>query len=64
MSIRSKSSLAALRVIDQCIAMETIYYPDEIRPVQLVPNLQFNREVSETELKMAHMLINHLFKPF
>ncbi|MEX2460630.1 MAG: Ku protein [Paenibacillaceae bacterium] len=63
-SIRSKSSLAALRVIDQCIAMETIYYPDEIRSVQNVPNLQFNQEVSETELKMAHMLINHLSRPF
>jgi DNA end-binding protein Ku len=63
-AIRSKSSLAAIRIIDQCIAMETIYYPDEIRPVQLVPNLQFNKEVSEAELKMAHMLINHLSKPF
>jgi DNA end-binding protein Ku len=63
-TMRSKSSLAALRIIDQCIAMETIYYPDEIRPVQLVPNLQFNKEVSEAELNMAHMLINHLSKPF
>jgi DNA end-binding protein Ku len=63
-AIRSKSSLAAIRIIDQCIAMETIYYPDEIRPVQHVPNLQFNKEVSEAELNMAHMLINHLSKPF
>ncbi|WP_420832570.1 Ku protein [Paenibacillus periandrae] len=43
-SIRSKSSLAALRIIDQCLVLETIYYPDEIRPVQLVPNLQFNQK--------------------
>jgi DNA end-binding protein Ku len=64
MVIRSKSSLAALRIIDQCIAVETIYYPDEIRPVHGVPNLQFNQEISETELKLAQMLINHLSKPF
>jgi DNA end-binding protein Ku len=63
-AIRSKSSLAALRIIDQCIAMETIYYPDEIRPVGQVPNLKFNRSVSDTELKMAKMLIDHLSKPF
>ncbi|QGQ97041.1 Ku protein [Paenibacillus psychroresistens] len=62
--IRSKSSLAALRIIDHCLVMETIYYPDEIRPVQQVPNLKLNMEVSEMELKMAHMLIDHLSKPF
>jgi DNA end-binding protein Ku len=63
-SIRSKSSLAALRIIDKCIAMETIYYPDEIRSVEQVPNLEFKYEINENELRMAHMLINHLTKPF
>jgi DNA end-binding protein Ku len=62
--IRSKSSLAALRIIDHCLVMETIYYPDEIRSVQQVPNLQFNINISDMELKMAHMLIDHLSKPF
>jgi DNA end-binding protein Ku len=63
-AIRSKNSLAAIRIIDQCIAMETIYFPDEIRPVEQVPNLKFSKKVSDTELKMANMLIDHLSKPF
>jgi len=64
-SIRSKSSLAAIRVIDNCIAMETIFYPDEIRPVSQVPNLpQTPVTVNEKELDMAKMLIDQLTTPF
>lgn len=64
-SIRSKSSLAAIRVIDNCIAMETIFYPDEIRPVSQVPNLpQAPFAVNEKELTMAKMLIDQLTTPF
>lgn len=63
-AIRTKSSLAAIRIIDRCIAMETIFYPDEIRPVQQVPNLPENPQVNEKELDMAKMLIDHLTSPF
>ncbi|MFH5186473.1 Ku protein [Paenibacillus sp. TAB 01] len=63
-SIRSKSSLAAIRVIDNCIAMETIFYPDEIRPVDQVPNLPEQSNVSDKELTMAKMLIEQLTTPF
>ncbi|MCD1259562.1 Ku protein [Paenibacillus athensensis] len=63
-SIRSKSSLAAIRVIDRCLAMETIFYPDEIRPISQVPNLPEGREVNERELEMAKMLIGQLSGPF
>jgi len=63
-SIRSKSSLAAIRVIQDCIAMETIFYPDEIRPVRQVPNLPENPAVNEKELTMAKMLIEQLSVPF
>lgn len=63
-SIRSKSSLAAIRVIDRCLAMETIFYPDEIRPVSQVPNLPENAAVNEKELTMAKMLIEQLSTPF
>ena len=63
-SIRSKSSLAAIRVIQDCIAMETIFYPDEIRPVRQVPNLPDNPAVNEKELTMAKMLIEQLSVPF
>ncbi|UVI33557.1 non-homologous end joining protein Ku [Paenibacillus spongiae] len=63
-SIRSKSSLAAIRVIDDCLAMETIFYPDEIRPVQQVPGLPESVTVNDKELTMARMLIEQLSTPF
>ncbi|GAB6988110.1 non-homologous end joining protein Ku [Paenibacillus pini] len=63
-SIRSKSSLAAIRVLDECLAIETIFYPDEIRPVSQVPNLPENVQVNDKELVMAKMLIEQLSTPF
>jgi DNA end-binding protein Ku len=63
-SIRSKSSLAAIRIIDRCIAMETIFYPDEIRPIEQVPNLPDNPQVGGKELQMAKMLIEQLSTTF
>ncbi|GAB7054299.1 MULTISPECIES: Ku protein [Paenibacillus] len=63
-SIRSKSSLAAIRIIDRCIAMETIFYPDEIRSVDQVPGLPEQINVNDKELEMAKMLINQLSTEF
>ncbi|ANE47023.1 DNA repair protein [Paenibacillus swuensis] len=63
-SIRSKSSMAAIRVIDNCISMETIFYPDEIRPISQVPNLPQAIQVNDKELTMAKMLIEQLSTPF
>lgn len=63
-SIRSKSSLAAIRVIENCLAMETIFYPDEVRPVHQVPGLPESTAVDDKELAMATMLIEHLSAPF
>ncbi|OAB46252.1 Ku protein [Paenibacillus glacialis] len=63
-SIRSKSSLAAIRVLDECLAIETIFYPDEIRPVSQVPNLPEHTVVNEKEMDMAKMLIEQLSTPF
>ncbi|KQY91690.1 Ku protein [Paenibacillus sp. Root52] len=63
-SIRSKSSLAAIRVLEDCLSMETIFYPDEIRPVSQVPNLPEVQQVNEKELTMAKLLIDQLSTPF
>lgn len=63
-TLRSKSSLAALRVVNRCIAMETIFFPDEIRAIEQVPNLPQKTEVKEQELKMAKMLIDQLSAEF
>ncbi|WP_083180083.1 Ku protein [Paenibacillus yonginensis] len=64
-AIRSKSSLAAIRVLeDDCLAVETIFYPDEIRPVSQVPGLPEQVEVNDKELTMAKLLIEQLSTPF
>lgn len=63
-AIRSKSSLAAIRAVDNCICMETMHYPDEIRSLQQVPNLPEQTTVNERELTMAKMLIDQLSAPF
>ncbi|CAM4497095.1 DNA end-binding protein Ku [Paenibacillus endophyticus] len=63
-SIRSKSSLAAIRVVDNCICLETMYYPDEIRAISQVPNLPMQTVVNEKELGMAKALVEQLSEKF
>lgn len=63
-AIRSKGSLAAIRVMEDCLVIETIFYPDEIRPVSQVPNLPQGANVNEKELTMAKLLIEQLSTPF
>lgn len=63
-TLRSKSSLAAIRVIGRCLAMETMFYPDEIRPVSQVPSLADAAQVNDKELTMAKLLIEQLSAPF
>ncbi|WMT42105.1 Ku protein [Paenibacillus sp. D2_2] len=63
-AIRSKGSLAAIRVMEDCLVIETIFYPDEIRPVSQVPNLPQGANVNDKELTMAKLLIEQLSTPF
>ncbi|HEY4430878.1 MAG TPA: Ku protein [Paenibacillus sp.] len=63
-SIRSKSSLAAIRVLEDCLAIETIFYPDEVRPISQVPGLPEAGMVNDKELDMAKLLISQLSTPF
>lgn len=64
--LRQKESLAVLRTYENCLIMETIFYPDEIRNTNLIPELNFEVKMHENELKMAVQLIENLtaeFKP-
>jgi DNA end-binding protein Ku len=63
-TIRSKESLAAVRLYKNCIVMETIFYPDEVRSVEHVPGLPGQTEVSESEMNMAIQLIGNLATDF
>ncbi|MTI68836.1 MAG: Ku protein [Firmicutes bacterium] len=65
-TIRSKQTLAAVRVYNGLIVLETIHYPDEVRSVEQVPNIPEKIDTNKNELKMATELINNLtasFKP-
>src|SRR5690606_32466460 len=63
-SIRSKSSLAAIRVVDNCLCLETMHFPDEIRAINQVPNLPQATSVNDKELEMAKTLIEQLSEKF
>jgi len=63
-SIRSKSSLGAIRVVNNCLVLETLYYSDEIRAIQDVPNVQTNPVVDPKELAMAQSIVQLLSVAF
>jgi DNA end-binding protein Ku len=60
-AIRNKESLCALRPGDSSLVLETLHYPDEIRPHEFsVPDVL----VSERELAVAGTLVDALQEPF
>ncbi len=62
--IRSKQSLAAIRVKDNYLVMETIFYPDEVRsPASLNKGLEPGK-LHDNETKMAVSLIENLSTDF
>jgi DNA end-binding protein Ku len=63
-TIRSKSSLAAIRVVDGVLSMVTMFYAEEIRPKEEIPKLPKQTKVDERELEMANMLIEQLTAKF
>jgi DNA end-binding protein Ku len=63
-TIRSKSSLAAIRVVDGVLSMVTMYYAEEIRPNKQIPGLPKATKVDDRELEMANMLIDQLTAKF
>lgn len=64
MTIRTKQTLAALRVYNNVLVLETIFYPDEVRASTQVPGLPENTDINEKELDIAVKLIENLTTPF
>lgn len=65
-ALRNRESLAALRVYQSCLLMESLLYADEIRPIDLLPELNFEVQLDDREIKMAETLVAALsgdFKP-
>lgn len=64
--LRTKETLAAIRVYENCLMMETMFFADEVRKPQTIPELESKPEIHDNELKMAKSLISNLtaeFKP-
>jgi DNA end-binding protein Ku len=63
-TIRNKSSLAAIRVVDGVLSMVTMFYAEEIRPKEEIPKLPKMSKIDDRELEMAKMLIEQLTSKF
>ncbi|HKX25368.1 MAG TPA: Ku protein, partial [Actinomycetota bacterium] len=59
-TFRDKEHLAAIRLMDDVLVLDTMFWPDEIRPAEEVPGLEKDAKVSERELQMAESLIANL----
>jgi DNA end-binding protein Ku len=63
-TIRSKQTLGVLRVVDNCLVLESIFYPDEIRDSAQVPYVPEGEDLPQKELEMAEKLIENLTTQF
>jgi DNA end-binding protein Ku len=62
--IRTKEYLAAIRPYDRALALETMYFPDEIIADDSIPGLPKQQRVADREMKMAKQLIDSLSTDF
>lgn len=61
--LRSKTHLAAVRPVGPALAIETMYYKDEVQPADAVPLLA-EVEPSQREVELAELLIANLSRPW
>lgn len=62
--LRSRQALGVLRVYGDSLALETMFYPDEVRPTTGLPAWNRDLKMQENELQMARQLIENLTAPF
>ncbi|NLM11875.1 MAG: Ku protein [Clostridiaceae bacterium] len=63
-TIRSKETLAALRVYKNALVMETLFYAAEVRSTEQIPGLPAIAETNAKELDIAVKLIDNLTAKF
>jgi len=63
-AIRTKESLALLRVVGDCLVLELMRYPDEIRDWHDVDGLPGEVALPERELDVATLLVERLTGPW
>lgn len=62
--LRAKEHLAAIRVYEQALVLETIHYPDEVRRAENIPGLRDDIQISDKEMDMALQLVEQLTTTF
>ncbi len=62
--LRSRQALGVLRIYGDSLALETMFYPDEVRSTAALPVWNRDHRVQESELQMARQLIDNLKAPF
>lgn len=62
-TIRSKERLAAIRVLQDFLVLETLHFPDEIRSAADLP-VPSGLPITNKEKEMALTLIDHMTEPF
>lgn len=62
--IRTKESLAAVRVGGRALVLATLYYPDEIRSQEGLAELNYEVSLDKNEVAMAERLVESLAAPF
>ncbi|QNU67567.1 Ku protein [Ruminiclostridium herbifermentans] len=63
-TIRERESLAVIRVYNNVLVLETIFYPDEVKDFKEVPGIPENVQTTKAELDMASQLIDNLTDVF
>lgn len=62
--LRSRQALGVLRVFDKIMAVETMFYPDEVRSTADLPSWNKEVQLHENELQMARELVKNLTASF
>ncbi|HHX49914.1 MAG TPA: Ku protein [Clostridia bacterium] len=59
-AIREKEHLAVIRIFHNVLVLETIYYPDEVRDINEIPNIPVDISLTSREIDTAKLLIDQL----
>lgn len=63
-AFRTSEHLSVIRLHQNCLVMNMIYYPAEVRPVWGVPGLEGAAQISDAEFQMAIQLIEQISGDF
>ncbi|CAN5386998.1 Ku protein [soil metagenome] len=63
-SVRTRMTMALLRVVDDVIVLQTLLWPDEVRDTAELSHLEEVSEPKESEVAMARMLVDSMAGDF